>query len=478
MSFTWTQLLPLTLIMNDDDVVQPAATINVLSDDVLLEIFIFYVDEASSVGKWHMLVHVCQRWRHVIFTFPVCLSLKLLCGARTPVRRTLDVWPALPIVVWSVWNQSHYSSAAGSQDPDNTIAALEKHDRVCKIILLDVPRWLLQRVAAAPQEPFTALTYLEIRSVGDWVSVLPDSFLGGSAPRLRSLCLINVPFPALWKLLLSAKDLVSLHLFDIPDSGYIPPETMVTCLSSLTQLESLGLQFRSPRPRPDRSTRRPPTLTRAILPALTSLQFYGVSEYLEDVVARINAPLLHDVGMTFFNQLTFNIPQLPQFVRLAKRLGSPNRAQVTFYGCSVVVRLSSEAGTVDNTQVTLEISCRAIDWQLSSLAQVCTLFVPYFPTLERLDISEGQYPPPHWQDDMENAQWLEILRPFTATKDLHLSEAIQLRMGPALQELSGGRATEVLPMLQCLFLSGFRSKSINKFIAARRLSGRPVDIIT
>jgi hypothetical protein len=195
MSFTWTQLLPLTLIMNDDDVVQPAATINVLSDDVLLEIFIFYVDEASSVGKWHMLVHVCQRWRHVIFTFPVCLSLKLLCGARTPVRRTLDVWPALPIVVWSVWNQSHYSSAAGSQDPDNTIAALEKHDRVCKIILLDVPRWLLQRVAAAPQEPFTALTYLEIRSVGDWVSVLPDTFLGGSAPRLRSLCLNSCSIP-------------------------------------------------------------------------------------------------------------------------------------------------------------------------------------------------------------------------------------------------------------------------------------------
>jgi hypothetical protein len=462
--------------MNDDNVVQ-AVTINVLSDDVLLEIFTFYVDklEGLSVGRWHKLVHVCQRWRHVIFAFPVCLSLKLLCGARTPVRRTLDVWPTLPIVVWSKWSPDPFLRL---RDPDNTIAVFEKHDRVCQIVLRDVPSWLLQRVAAAPQEPFTALTYLEIRSVGDWLSVLPDTFLGGSAPRLRSLCLIHVPFPTLWKLLLSAKDLVTLRLSDIPDSGYIPPDTMASCLSSLTQLESLCLQFRSPRPRPDRTTRRPPTLTRAILPALTSLRFYGVSEYLEDMVARIKAPLLHDVGITFFNQVTFNIPQLPQFVSLAKKLGSPNRAKVTFYRRSVLVRISSETGTVDNTQVALEISCRAIDWQLSSLAQVCTLFVPYFPTLERLDISEGQYPPPHWQDDMENAQWLEILRPFTATKDLHLSEAIQLRMGPALQELSGGRAMEVLPMLQCLFLSGFWSKSINKFIAARQLSGRPVDIIT
>jgi hypothetical protein len=194
-------------------------------------------------------------------------------------------------------------------------------------------------------------------------------------------------------------------------------------------------------------------------------------------VSRIHAPLLHVVGITLFNQLAFNIPQLPQFVRLTEKLGSPNRAEVTFYRRSVIVRLSSETGTIDNTKFDLEISCRALDWQLSALAQVCTSLVPYFSALERPDISEGQFPPPRWQNDMENVQWLELLRPFTATKSLHLSSELQRRVGPALQELSSrGRVTEVLPTLQYFFLGGVLSEAIEKFIVARQLSSRPVEV--
>jgi hypothetical protein len=150
--------------------------------------------------------------------------------------------------------------------------------------------------------------------------VLPDTLLGESAPRLQSLHLNNVPFPAIRKLLLSTTDLVTLHLSDIPDSGYISPETMVTCLCALIQLESLLLRFRTPRPRPDQTSRRLPPLTRAVVHALTSLQFVGVSEYLEEGVARIHASVLHIVGITFFNQLIFDIPRVPQFLSLTEKL--------------------------------------------------------------------------------------------------------------------------------------------------------------
>jgi hypothetical protein len=200
-------------------------------DDVLLEIFAFYVDKASSVGGWYELVHVCQRWRYVVFASSRRLNLQLLCGARTPVKGTLHVWPSLPIVVWY---RGDYCPVARPQGADDIIAVFEKHDRVREIFLWDVPSWLLQRFAAASQEPFTELTYLEVQSVGKWVSVLPDTFLGGSAPRLRSLHLNSVPFPGLCKLLLSANSLVTLNLSDVPDSGYISPQMMVTCLSALT----------------------------------------------------------------------------------------------------------------------------------------------------------------------------------------------------------------------------------------------------
>jgi hypothetical protein len=55
------------------------------------------------------------------------------------------------------------------------------------------------------------------------------------------------------------------------------------------------------------------------------------------------------------------------------------------------------------------------------------------------------------------------------------------RIAPALQELVGGRTTEVLPALKNISLKGFQSvgplhKGIDKFVAARRLAGLPVTV--
>jgi len=86
-----------------------------------------------------------------------------------------------------------------------------------------------------------------------------------------------------------------------------------------------------------------------------------------------------------------------------------------------------------------------------------------------------------WHDDMENAQWLELLNNFTTVKTLYLSWGITRRIVSALQELDWGRATEVLPSLQSLFLEeidplGPVPEGIGKFVAARQLSGHPVAV--
>ena len=101
----------------------------------------------------------------------------------------------------------------------------------------------------------------------------------------------------------------------IPHSGYFSPEAIVTSLSvSSTTLEHLEIQFQSPQSRPDRNSRRPPLPTRALFPVLTVLEFEGASEYLEDLVAQIDTPLLHRFQITFFHQRTFDIPQLTLFL--------------------------------------------------------------------------------------------------------------------------------------------------------------------
>jgi len=389
----------------------------------------------------------------------------------------LDIWPALPIVI------SANDPLPGS-DVTNIISALQQHNRVCKITILEVPNSLLKEFAAI-QEPFPALTKLELSSKDENVPVLPDSFLGGSAPRLRSLYLSRIPFPGLPKLLLSTHDLVILLLQRIPRSGYISPSAMVTALSTLTSLESLELEFLSPRSQADRASRRPPPLTRAVLPALTSLMFKGDSEYLEDIVSRLEAPLLRYAEITFFNQLIFDTPLLRHFISRTATFRAAYEAYITCHIDTVRFRLFPRNGTDEEAgvMVVLWISCKPLDWQVSSLAQVCSTSFPPLPTLERLNISieKDQDSLLEWQGDMEDAQWLDLLHPFTSVKDLYLCKDSVAFIAPALQELSGETAIEVLPALQNLSLTGPQpsqpvKEAIGKFIAARQPSGCPVTV--
>jgi hypothetical protein len=102
----------------------------------------------------------------------------------------------------------------------------------------------------------------------------------------------------------------------------------------------------------------------------------------------------------------------------------------------------------------LSISCEGLDWQLSSLEQICTSCFPFLSTLKDLYIHDAPYSQPDWTDNIANREWLGLLHLFTAVKNVHLSEKVVLRIGPALQELAEGRATEVLPTLENIFLEG------------------------
>jgi hypothetical protein len=440
-----------------------------LPDVALLEIFDSYVHEALT-DAWYTLVHVCRKWRNIVFGSPRRLDLQLFCTASTPVKATLNVWPPLPIVIWV-----HSYEMWGV---DNIIPALEQNDRLCIINLFDLPSSHLAKVLAAMQRPFPALTRLQLRPTDETETpVNPASFLGGSAPKLQTLILDRIPFPGLPKLLLSATHLVYLELWRIPLSGYISPEAMVTGLSVLTKLESLLIEFESPECRPDRKFRRPPPSTRTLLPALADLQFKGVCEYLEDLMAQIDTPLLDDLAITFFHQLVFDTPHFTQLITRTPKFKAHDEARVFFSDSDVSVTLPQ---TFDG-ELELVISCSQSDWQLSSLAQVCGTSFPraVIAVVEHLYIlKDGIY---DWQEDIENRQWIELLLPFTSVKDLYISSDFTPYIVPALQELVGKGERAVLPALQTLFLeeplpSGPIQEIIGQFVATRQFSGHPVAI--
>jgi F-box-like len=445
-----------------------------LPDDVLLRIFDFFMEERRGSLKvvfeeWHTLVHVCHRWRSLAFGSPRRLNLCLVCSDKTPARDTLDVWPALPLFIRC--NET-------VESVDNIVAVLEHSDRVCDIYL-DFKGSDLEKISAAMQVPFLELTSLWLWSNGKMVSALPDSFLGGSAPRLERLELSGIPFPGLPKLLLSATNLDSLHLYNISHSGYIPPETIVTALSTLTRLESLSLRFESPQSLPDPAHQHPPPPTRSVLTNLRRFSFKGDSEYLEVVVAHIDAPQLFCLDTTLFNDIVFDTPQLTQFISRTQWMKALEKARVTFEGNAAAVELSSlTSGIYDKLEV--RILCRELDWQVSSMVQVCTSCLPSQPTLD-LHIDGNPHYRQHWQANVENALWLRLLHPFTSVENLYLSEEIARRIVPALQDLVGERATEVLPALENIFLeegqrSGPVQEGIQQVVAVRQATNHPIAV--
>ena len=252
-------------------------------------------------------MHVCRLWRQIIFASPLRLRLNLHCTNNTPVRKHLGVWPPLPLTVG-------YDLITGQapNPEDNLLAALENPDRVVVFGLRFMDSHLA-KLATVLQKPFPVLTNLRLAlEYGE--EPLPAGFLGGPMPSLQYLDLHSIPFPDLPTLLLSTRGLVTLHLQKIPPAGYISPQAMAACLSTLIMLTYLSISFQEgtfDSVRPEQID--PASVPLIVLPSLTSIFFDGVCEYAEPLFAQIDCPRLSKIDMSYLDsslgfQVTHNFP--------------------------------------------------------------------------------------------------------------------------------------------------------------------------
>ncbi|KAI0298755.1 hypothetical protein B0F90DRAFT_1668891 [Multifurca ochricompacta] len=370
---------------------------------------------------------------------------------------------------------------SGSKPPVGDVLTALQHPGRVHELTLDLTSTMVEGLATQMQEPLPALECLSLKSQDKAGSVvLPTVFLGGSAPRLRDIHLCGIAFSTLPKLLLSARDLVSLRLEKIPRTGYFPPEVLACSLSEMTELTSLHIQFLAPTSRPSQKSRRPPPLTLIVLHSLTEFKFRGISEYLEDILARINAPLLRNLEVTFFNQLIFEIPHLSQFIGRTETSQSLNQAMVysSRSGISLILtKVRQPAGNNPvNRRFALQISCGQLDWQVSSVSQICTYFSPLLSRVERLYIRASPRST-GWPDDIEPSQWLELLDSYGSVKRLHVIGPLGPNVAPALQQVTRRMMDppEVLPALRRLHLGGnSKSAPVDAFIARRQLCGHNI----
>ena len=455
------------------------SAIHALSDDVLIYIFNLYRQDLEfyapnkswSWHQWHVLAHVCQRWRHIIFAWSNYLDVRIDCGSRRAAVKALDVWPALPITIEGRCNH---------QDRDNIIGVLEHRDRIIGIDLSGLTGPQLKRCTALMQEPFSILRTLSLSCDVEMYPVISDMFLGGSAPRLQRIKFWHIPFPTLPKFLLSTRGLVELHLKAIPSTGYISPDVMVTSLAMLTRLRSLSIRFRSRSSFPKNPTsQHPPPPTRTVLPALAAFMFGGVSEYLEDLMARIDAPLLDDLDLQFFYQPTSGVPQLPQIIHRIKKFKTPHKADIDFRHHRADISLTS--GCLIGGDLHLEFERHGLDRQLSLLEQVfsqCFPLLSHVGTLELFDHNMQPY--------RGSTLWLAFLRPFNAVRSLlFYDEGSLFQIAHVLGDLTEERAAEVLPMLRTIVWCGscdwdeveaWVVPLLQPFIDAREISGHPVEL--
>ena len=362
-----------------------------------------------------------------------------------------------------------------SSGTDNIIAALEQRNRVSKVCLINLASWQLENVLTTMQVPFLELEYLHLSSADETPPVIPDSFLGGSAPHLQFFFLSGISFPGLPKLLLTASRLVSLSLSNIPHSGYISPEAIVALFSLLSSLDELSLKFQSPRSHPGGRLRSSQPPKRTILPSLRRFEFKGVTEYLEELVIRIGTPQLDKMNITFFNQIDFNTPRLAQFINCTPTLRAFEEAHVYVAVPDIVCIVFRYRAS---QHLSINISCRDADWQFSSIEQICNYLHPLsLSTVEDLYIENRPgYPLPVLKDGaIENTLWLQLLLPFTAVKNLYLSVDFAPGIVATLQELVTNRVTEILPSLKNIFVEGLRTsgplrENIEQFVAARQLN--------
>ncbi|KAH9970517.1 hypothetical protein BGW80DRAFT_1329751 [Lactifluus volemus] len=439
-----------------------------LPDEIIIEIFDFHrlvaLDDASSgPWKWHRLAHVCQRWRSLIFASPRRLELRLEDpGFLARLAYRYIVPPHI--------------TTSGPQDENNVIVALKHSERICELDLT-IAKTLWSTSDVSMSAPFPALEHLRLRSQEKIRHLaLPEQFLGQSTPRLRDIHLTSIAFPTLPMHLLSAKALVSLQLEEIPSTGYFSPEEFAKGLSVTTRLEILKIHFLPPNSHERNIDALPQN--RVILSALTELEFKGNSEYIEDLVSRVDAPALEQLNLVFFEQLTFGIPRLSRFIDRTKELRSPCHASILLSEEEITITHHSQCRSSDSGKFYLQISCDELDRLLPLLIHVSRQLSDLLSSVERLSI-EGFILLSSWleREEMDPTQWLELFRPFRAVKRFDVTGSLVQSIASALERATGEMARIVLPALRDLHLIDYQTPTaIEPFISARQLYGRPVSV--
>ena len=382
-------------------------------------------------------MHICRKWRRLVFSYQQSLQLRLFCTHGTPVKNTLGCWPrALPIVV-------EYGGSPGldpptPEDENEIMAALKRHDRV-QSISLTITSSLLEKLSAI-KKPFSKLEDLILLSRDDVRLTLPRAFRWGR--RLRRLHSTRIVILALVQLHYSSID---LQLHEVPNPWHYSPKALPNALFRMAQLRSLSLYFL---PTSENAAVSPPSRNRVVFPVLTRLEYRGITSDLEDLVARIDAPRLEDIEITFSDESITNLFKLVGFIDRIEIHKSHRQAHILSSENAISISLTqSEAPT----RIKFQSFHESFSSQLFSMTRILTPFSSFLLDVEDLHVNVLRQS--RQEDSSYTGRWLEFLNLFGGVPTLHSLYIPQ-------------------PGPRHVFLR----EAVASFMALRRLFGHPVAV--
>jgi hypothetical protein len=461
------------------------STICILNDDALLNILYLYrlhiKDEYEDEDGnrmldwerqrwWYKLVQVSRRWRYLILASRSVLDLHLLCTCGVPVADMLSHSPPLPLTLYYFSDNCEMTA----EDEQGALLALSHRDRVRRIAL-QMPATDLKKIIPAMDRPFPILERLHIRTLTeeDTSLILPTTF---QAPNLRRLNLRYTALPIGSPLLTTTGGLAHLWLADISQSTYFPPSYILARLPLMPQLEWLGIGFHSPLPNGDgvRELLDIPIMTHVALPSLRLFSFRGISAYLEALLAQISAPVLGMLDVIFFNQLTFTVPRLLQFIQTSE-IFIFNAIELVFKSDSVNLIADPHRGRRE-WPLDLLIMGKHLGWQVACAIQILGTLSPALSVVEKLTLRHEKHnQSSEWHNQVDRTQWRELLGPFENVKVLHLENELLERLSRSLPSGDEEMPMDILPNLEELTYSGGNiSSAYTAFINERKAAGHPV----
>jgi len=381
--------------------------------------------------------------------------------------------PPLPLII----DHNDENQGLTAEDEKGIMFALQHRDRVRRIYL-DKSIPCLQKLITAMDDQFPMLEYLYITppTKHDARLALPSTF---EAPQLSHLVLNHFASPIGSLLLTTAVSLVTLSLRRIHPWTNLCPNHLFPVLPLLPQLQDLEITFSSPVPNHEieRHMLRIPNMTYTTLPNLRSFGFGGVSAYLEAFLSHMNAPLLETLNLSFFNQLSFSVPNLLQFVTTTENLRASS-VRFLFRHKAVTVSMYLSVTALRHT-LSIYVGCDHLDWQVSSMAQIFNVLGPLFSAVVNLTLDYKSHTlSSESHNQADPTQWRKLLGSFRNVETLRIHDGLVGELSHCLA-LDGEPPSEILVELKTLVCPMGRrdDKTFATFVDDREVAGLPIELI-